>query len=137
MTNLSNDDRRQLAAVVRRADELATARDVDGYLALTTDDMVLDGAQGRASGRDAVQAAIRRIWAAEPPGTLHLTSNITVLPHGDDEASASSTLSLASGTPTNPEVWAVAAITQLLRRTSRGWLIARRSVGEGTGDAGQ
>jgi ketosteroid isomerase-like protein len=130
MTHLSDDDRRQLDAVVRRADELATARDVDGYLALTTDDMVLDGTQGAAVGRAAVRAAIAKIWAAEPPGTLHLTSHVSVRPSGDDDATASSTLSLARGTPSHPEVWAVAAITQLLRRTNQGWLIARRTVGE-------
>jgi len=136
MTELSDDDRRQVAAVVRRADELATARDVDGYVALTTDDMVLDGAQGRASGREAVRAAIRRIWATEPPGTLHLTGNIIVVPSSDEGASARSTLSLASGTPAHPEVWAVATITQLLRRTSAGWLIARRTVSETPAKAG-
>jgi len=137
MTNLSDDDRRQLAAVVQRSDELATARDVDGYLALTTDDMVLDGAQGRASGRDAIRAALARIWAAEPSGTLHLTSDVTVAAEGADEASARSTLSLARGTPAHPEVWAVATITQLLRRTGDGWLIARRTVGEGSAAAAQ
>jgi ketosteroid isomerase-like protein len=130
MTPLSDDDRSQAAVVVRRADELATARDVDGYVALIAEDMILDGAQGLACGRDAVRAAIRRIWAAEPSGTMHLTSNITLLPSGDDEASAHSTLSLASGTPAQPEVWAVAEITQLLRRTGDGWLIARRTVGD-------
>ncbi|PPH26774.1 hypothetical protein C5D09_15120 [Rathayibacter sp. AY1C9] len=137
VTDLSDDDRRQLAAVVRRADELATARDVDGYLALTTEDMVLDGAQGEASGHDAVRAAVTRIWAAEPSGTLHLTSDITVTPGTVEGASAHSTLSLARGTPAHPEVWAVASITQLLRPTSQGWLIARRTVGEGPAGAGQ
>lgn len=131
MSDLSDADRLQVAEVVRRADELATARDVDGYLALTTGDMVLDGSQGQAAGRNAVQAAIRRIWAAEPAGTLHLTSDITVTRIDEGEASATSTLSLARGTLEHPDVWATASITQLLRRTSRGWLIARRTVGEG------
>ena len=135
MTDLSDADQLQVAEVVRRADALATARDVDGYVALITDDMLLDGAQGRASGRDAVRAAIRKIWAAEPHGTLHLTSNVTVTAGDVDEASASSTLSLARGTPANPEVWATAPITQLLRRTRQGWLIARRTVGGDPGTA--
>ena len=96
MTQLTDVDRRQIIAVVRRADELATARDVDGYLALTTPDMILDGAQGDASGREAVRAAIASIWAAEPAGTEHRTSDVAITAGGDDYATARSTLSLAA-----------------------------------------
>jgi ketosteroid isomerase-like protein len=129
MTGLSDVDRQRIAEVVRLADELATARDVDGYLALITSDMVLDGAQGTASGHDVIREAIRRIWAAEPPGTLHLTSDIVVTPGADGIAYADSTLSLARGTLAHPDVWAVASIRQQLRQSGQGWLIARRTVG--------
>ena len=123
-------DEQRIAEVVRRADELATARDVDGYLALTTPDMVLDGTQGTASGRDDVRSAIAKIWAAEPAGTRHLTSDITVTFGDDGTATARSTLSLVTQGH-DDEVRAVATITLALRKTEGKWLIARRSVGGG------
>ncbi|MGD8193068.1 YybH family protein [Herbiconiux sp. P18] len=123
---LSDADQQQLRAVIRRADELATARDVDGYLALTTPDMVLDGTQGSASGREAVRAAIERIWAAEPPGTRHLTGDITLEAGDEGTARARSTLSLETGG--SDDVLAVATISQTLRKMDGKWLIARRSV---------
>ncbi|KQO07571.1 hypothetical protein ASF06_13345 [Agreia sp. Leaf244] len=122
------DDEHRIAEVVRRADELATARDVDGYLALTTPDMVLDGTQGTASGRDDVRSAIGMIWAAEPAGTRHLTSDIAVTFSDDGTATARSTLSLVVRGH-DDEVLAVATITQTLRKTEGKWLIARRTVG--------
>ncbi|MFB2554588.1 YybH family protein [Herbiconiux liangxiaofengii] len=126
MMALSDADQQQIRAVIRQADELATARDVDGYLALTTPDMVLDGTQGSASGREAVRAAIVRIWAAEPPGTRHLTGDITLEAGAEGTARARSTLSLETGG--SDDVLAVATISQTLRKTDGKWLIARRSV---------
>ena len=126
MTELTEADRQQVIAVVRRADALATARDVDGYLALTTPDMVLDGAQGDATGHEAVRAAIESIWAAEPAQTEHHTSDVTVSAGADGMAIAHSTLSLAAGTP--QRIWGVAAITQRLEKRGGRWLIARRTV---------
>ncbi|SMG44887.1 YybH family protein [Agreia pratensis] len=123
---LSDADQQQIVAVIRRADELATARDVDGYLALTTPDMVLDGTQGDASGRDAVRSAIGGIWAAEPVGTRHVTSDVVVTSSDDTNANAHSTLTLIGA---DGEVRAVASISQSLRKTDGTWLIARRSVG--------
>jgi ketosteroid isomerase-like protein len=127
MMPLSDADQHQILAVVRRADELATARDVDGYLALTTPDMALDGTQGSASGRVEVRAAIERIWAAEPPGTRHITGEITLTLAPDGTARTRSTLSLESG-GNDATVPAVAIISQTLRKTGATWLIARRSV---------
>lgn len=126
MSDITEADRQRIVALVRRADELATARDVDGYLALTTSDMVLDGTQGTASGHAAVRAAITSIWAAEPVGTRHLTSGITVTAHDGGTAAARSTLSLA--TASTSHVWAIAAITQTFRRVGGEWLITRRDV---------
>ena len=125
---LSGADQQQIIAVVRRADELATARDVDGYLALTTPDMVLDGTQGAASGRDAVRSAIGGIWAAEPVGTRHVTSDVVVTPGDDATADARSTLTLVEA---DGGVRAVASISQSLRKAGGTWLIARRSVDGG------
>ena len=129
MTRLTEADRHQIVEVVRRADEFATARDVDGYLALTTADMVLDGDQGTSCGSHEVRTAVGTIWAAEPPGTRHLTGDIRITAGDDATAHAYSTLSLADAGPATPTVWAVTSITQLLRKTDRGWLIAHRTVG--------
>ena len=123
MTDLTDADRQQITDVVRRADELATARDVQGYLALTTPDMELDGAQGTASGHD-LGATIAKIWASEPAGTLHITGDIEITPGEDATAIAHSTMTLVNS---NSEV--AVSITQLLRKTDDGWLIARRTVG--------
>lgn len=70
----------QLAA---EADSRATRRDAAGYAALFTEDGVMEGDMGHASGRDALAAAVTRVWDDEPPGTLHLTCNAVV----DDSAS--------------------------------------------------
>ena len=128
MTDLTDADRQQITDVVRRADELATARDVQGYLALTTPDMELDGAQGTASGHDELGAAIAKIWASEPAGTRHITGDIQIAPGEDATAIAHSTMTLATSSSET-----VVSITQLLRRTDGGWLIARRTVGGASG----
>lgn len=124
MTDLTDADRQQIIDVVRRADELATAHDVQGYLALTTPDMELDGAQGTASGHADLGAAIAKIWAAEPAGTRHITGDIAITPGEDATAIAHSTMTLVNS---NSEV--AVSITQLLRKTDGAWLIARRTVG--------
>jgi hypothetical protein len=66
-------DRLAILDVIIRADEAASRRDADAYVALFTPDAVLDGAQGRYAGREALRASVGPIWAAEGPATLHLT----------------------------------------------------------------
>jgi SnoaL-like domain len=68
-------DRLDILDVVTRADEAASRRDADGYVALFTEDAVLGGSQGRHAGRAALRASVGPIWAAEGPATLHLTLN--------------------------------------------------------------
>jgi hypothetical protein len=63
-------DRLDILDVIVRADEAASRRDADGYVALFTPDAVLDGAQGRHAGREALRASVGPIWAAEGPATL-------------------------------------------------------------------
>lgn len=134
MRQLTEADRDQITEVVRRADELATSRDVDGYIALTTPDMALEGAEGNAYGREAVRAAIASIWAAEPRGTRHLTGDISItpgpdaLPESGPTALTHSTLQLVSGDSSATGTGPVASIDQLLRRTEGRWLIGRRTV---------
>ena len=134
MSGLSASDRTEIAEVVRRADDRATARNVDGYLALTTEDMELDGDKGTASGRENVRRAISAIWAAEPAGTRHLTTDVRIDATSDSTAHVRSTLSLVSGDEKNPVPGPVVSIDQLVRRVGGRWLIARRTVAGGDSD---
>ena len=44
---------------------MRSARDADGYVALFTDDAVMDGDMGRAKP-NALSETVSRVWAAEP-----------------------------------------------------------------------
>jgi len=121
-------DRLAILDVVTRADEAASRRDADAYVALFTPDAVLDGTQGMHAGRDALRASVGPIWAAEGPATLHLTLNPVVDP-GDrpDEAVVHSILLIID--PASPiTIRTAAAITQTVRRQGGTWRISRRSV---------
>jgi ketosteroid isomerase-like protein len=120
----------QLAIIeaVTRADDAASRRDADAYVALFTEDAVLDGTQGRHAGRQALRAAVGPVWAAEGPATLHLTLNPVVEPGpSGDQATVRSVLLIIDPAPP-PAIRTVAAITQELRRTGGTWLITRRTV---------
>ncbi len=130
---LSAADRLAILEVVTRADEAASHRDADGYVALFTQDAVLDGAQGRYAGREALRASVGPIWAAEGPATLHLTLNPVVEPGpGGDQAVARSVLLIIDPAPP-PAIRAAAVITQELRRVGGSWLITRRTVAPASG----
>jgi uncharacterized protein (TIGR02246 family) len=121
-------DRLAILDVITRADEAASRRDPDAYIALFTPDAVLDGAQGRHAGREALRASVGPIWAAEGPATLHLTLNPVVEPGpGRDQAVARSVL-LIIDSAAPPAIRAAAAITQELRRAEGSWRITRRTV---------
>jgi uncharacterized protein (TIGR02246 family) len=127
--SLSAADRLAILDVVTRADEAAGRRDADAYVALFTGDAVLDGAQGRHAGREALRASLGPIWAAEGPATLHLTLNPVVEPGpGDDRAVVRSVLLIVDPTAP-PAIRVVSAITQELRRADGSWRITRRTVG--------
>jgi len=125
---LSAADRLAILDVVTRADEAASRRDAEAYVALFTEDAVLDGTQGRHAGRQALRAAVGPVWAAEGPATLHLTLN-PVIETGpsDDQATVRSVL-LIIDPSAPPALLRAAAITQELRRTEGFWLITRRTV---------
>jgi uncharacterized protein (TIGR02246 family) len=125
---LSVADRLAITEVITRADEAASRRDADAYVALFTDDAVLDGTQGRHAGRQALRAAVGPVWAAEGPATFHLTLNPVVEPGpSPDQAVARSVLLIVDPAPP-PAIRATAIITQELRRAEGSWLIARRTV---------
>jgi hypothetical protein len=75
---LEASDSLEILQLIARADARATARDADGYVALFTEDAVMEGATGSASGRDALAAAVARVWDGEAPGTLHLMLNAVI-----------------------------------------------------------
>jgi ketosteroid isomerase-like protein len=121
-------DRLAIVEVITRADEAASRRDADAYVALFTQDAVLDGTQGRHAGREALRAAVGPVWAAEGPATLHLTLNPVVEPGpAGDRATVRSVLLIIDPAPP-PAIRAAAAITQELRRIQDSWLITRRTV---------
>ena len=125
---LSAADQLAIIEVITRADEAASRRDADAYVALFTQDAVLDGTQGRHAGRAAMRASVGPIWAAEGPATLHLTLNPIVAPGpSGDQAVARSVLLIIDAT-SPPALRTAAAITQELRREGGSWLIARRTV---------
>jgi uncharacterized protein (TIGR02246 family) len=128
---LSAADRLEILDVVTRADQAASDRDAEAYVQLFTADAVLDGAQGRHAGREALQAAVGPVWAAEGPATLHLTLNPVIDDLDDDEgrraAVRSVLLIIAPGPPA--AIRTAAPITQILVRQDGAWSIARRTVG--------
>jgi uncharacterized protein (TIGR02246 family) len=125
--SLSAADQLAIVEVITRADEAASRRDADGYVALFTQDAVLDGTQGRHAGREALRAAVGPVWAAEGPVTLHLTLNPVIEPGpSDGQATVRSVLLIID--PAALAIRAAAAITQELRRAEGTWRIARRTV---------
>jgi len=124
--SLTAADRLAILDLVTRADEAATNRDADGYVALFTADAVLDGDQGQHAGREALRAAVGPIWAGEGPVTLHLTLNPVVEGDGDEAVVRSVMLIVSPAPPAALHV--AAAITQHLRREDGHWRIARRTV---------
>jgi ketosteroid isomerase-like protein len=125
---LSAADRLAIFDVVTRADEAASRRDADSYVALFTEDAVLDGTQGRHAGRDALRAAVGLVWASEGPATLHLALNPVIEPGASDDRAVVRSVLLIIDPAAPPAIRATAAITQELRRTRDSWLIARRTV---------
>ena len=124
---LSDSDRLAIVDVITRADDAASRRDPDGYVALFTEDAVLDGTQGRHVGREALRVAVVPVWASEGPVTLHLTLNPVVEPGPDDiRAVARSVLLIID--PSGPAIRSAALITQELRRTDESWRVSRRTV---------
>jgi SnoaL-like domain len=55
---LAAADRLAILEVITRADEAASRRDADGYVALFAPDAALDGTQGRHAGREELRASV-------------------------------------------------------------------------------
>ena len=129
ISSLATSDRLDILEVLTRAEMAATARDADAYVALFTDDAVLEGAQGVHMGKEALREAVGPIWASEGSATFHLLLNAVIdrVNTDCDEAIATSILLIVrQGTPL--QVLHVSEITQQLKRVDGYWKIARRSV---------
>ena len=125
---LSTADRLAILDVITRADEAASRRDADGYVALFTQDAVLDGTQGRHAGRQALRTAVGPVWAAEGPATLHLTLNPVIEPGPSAGQAVARSVLLIIDPAAPPAIRTAAVITQELRRAGESWLITRRTV---------
>jgi ketosteroid isomerase-like protein len=126
--NLSDADRLAILDVVTRADDAASRRDADAYVALFTHDAVLEGTQGRHAGRESLRATVGPVWAAEGPATLHVTLNPIVEPGSDDGQAVVRSVLLIIDPVGPPAIRTAALITQELRRDAESWRIIRRAV---------
>ncbi len=132
---LSIADRLDILEVLARADTAATRRDADAYVALFTEDAVLDGAMGDHRGRQGLRRSVGPIWRSEGTASVHLTLNAVVDPVDGqpDRAVATSVLLIVlEGSP--PSMHSVAVIVQRLVKVGPSWLIERRSVHSVDGD---
>jgi len=121
-------DRLAILEVITRADDAASRRDADGYVALFSPDAVLDGAQGRHAGRQELRASVGPIWTAEGPATLHLTLNPVIEPGPTSDQAVARSVLLIIDPAAPPAIRAAAMISQELRRAEGSWLITRRTV---------
>jgi hypothetical protein len=126
---LSVEDRLDILELLARADDAASARNAEAYVALFSEAGVLDGAKGAHRGRAELQAAVPPIWASEGPATVHLTLNAVLESDGDtpNEATATSTLLIVT-TDAPPAIRTAVRIIQHVVKVDGRWLIARRSV---------
>jgi uncharacterized protein (TIGR02246 family) len=128
VATLSAADRLAILDVITRADEAASRRDADAYVALFTPDAVLDGTQGQHSGGEAMRASVGPIWAAEGPATLHLTLNPVIEPGSSGDQAVARSVLLIIDLVAPPAIRTAAQITQELRRADGSWRITRRTV---------
>jgi uncharacterized protein (TIGR02246 family) len=133
---LSVSDRLRILDAVTRADQAASDRDPDAYVRLFTADAVLDGAQGRHAGREALRAAVGPVWAAEGPATMHLTLNAVIEDPDEDDVEIIVRSVLLIVDPASAAIRVAVPITQVLVQRNGLWLISRRTVG-GAGPAAE
>jgi uncharacterized protein (TIGR02246 family) len=124
--SLEPTDVLEILQLVARADDRASARDADGYAALFAEDAVMDGDMGRAEGRTELAAAVARVWAAEPAGTMHLTLNAVLDDSGAEPAVDS--VMLKVGTGSSQGIVGSARVRQTVRHTPGGWRISVRTI---------
>lgn len=128
--SLNAEDSLAILQLVAVADDCASARDVDGYIELFTEDGVMTSAMGNATGREELADTIAAMWFEEPTGTLHLTLNPMIDETDDDPAIHSVMLMVIPGG--SPQIVGVARVRQTVRWTPEGWRIAVSEMLSGT-----
>jgi ketosteroid isomerase-like protein len=126
---LSANDRLDIFDVLAQADSAATSRDADAYVALFTDDAILDGGMGEHRGKGILRQSVGPIWQAEGEMSVHLTLNAVVreVEGQPDQAVATSVLLILTGDPVT-SILSVSSIVQHLIRKGTDWRIEHRSV---------
>jgi len=124
--SLSAEDSLAILRLIADADDCASARDVQGYVELFTEDGGIRGAAGTATGQAELAVAVAALWFEEPIGTLHLTLNPTIEETDDEPAVHSvSLIMVANGIP---RLIAAARVRTAIRWTPVGWRIALRET---------
>ncbi len=85
----------------------------------------MDGDIGQAGVQD-LGETVSRVWAAEPPGTLHLTLNAAIDESGSQPTVTSTLLLLAPASL--PPIVGSASVRQAVRKTPAGWRVAARTI---------
>lgn len=124
--DLSADDRILIAELVIRADNAASSRDVDAYLALFTDDAAISGDMGDHPGKTALRTSLPEIWAAEGTRKRHLTSNIEIA--GTSDQATTDSVLLIVEVVSQPTIVTTASVHHEVRRVAGRWLIAARRI---------
>jgi ketosteroid isomerase-like protein len=126
---LSTGDRLDILETVSRADWAATNRDRDAYVALFTEDAVLDGSQGEHRGREVLRQTVIQVWQNEGPASAHLTLNPVVdVVDGDDDRAVVTSMLLIIGAASPVSAVSAWVIVQRVARVGREWLIEHRWV---------
>jgi ketosteroid isomerase-like protein len=126
---LSVEDQLDIHALLARADNAASNRDVTGYLALLTDDAILDGDKGTHQGKAVLQDVVAGVWASEGEATRHLTLNVVLdaMDKSPRSVLATSTLLIVSAGAT-PVLASMSLISQQVVRIDGAWKMRRRTV---------
>jgi ketosteroid isomerase-like protein len=126
---LDTVDRLDILDLLARADNAATRRDVQAYVALFSDDGVLDGDKGEHRGRQALAETVGAVWDSEGDGTTHLTLNALIEANPDhaDRAVATTQLLIVDPSPP-PTIKTLATIVQHVEKSGTQWRITRRTV---------
>jgi hypothetical protein len=100
-----------------------------GYVALFTEDGVLDGEKGEHRGRHALAAAVGPVWASEGAASVHLTCNAVIDPEPGPTERAIATSTLVVVDPGPPAmIRSVSVIIQQVVKIGPDWRIVRRTV---------
>ena len=123
---LSIEDRLAVVDVIARYNRFADGRDVEGTVALYTEDGYIDGDFNTGRGPEGLRADLPGIFEME--GTLKRHASVNHLIDGDDdEATVRSLLVVVEG-ETLPGVGATADITDELRKVDGRWKVQRHHV---------